>query len=308
MLNIIFIFFFGLIIWSFINAYVYRSRVWESILFWRSQCVHCNKILWFKDLFPVFSWLFLKWKCRFCNNKISIFYILWELFFWIWYVLLMFSFFWLNRSLYFQIIELANIDFIKILFVFTLLWAVSIYDILYMEILDKLIIPVTFFVLILDMLWYWYTSALDWFKWAMLIYSFFYIQILIPWVYYSIKLKKYKYINLILYDFLIFPLWMLIRLFLDEHKTNKISIFKKTDIIDLPLWIWWWDLRMAFFIGLLLWFHYWALSIAISYIAWSVIWIIIKIIWFMKNKSIREVPLIPFLSIWTIISLIIKIN
>ena len=45
-----------------------------SIVFPPSSCPKCGHKLGFFDLFPVFSWLFLRGKCRYCKEPISIQY------------------------------------------------------------------------------------------------------------------------------------------------------------------------------------------------------------------------------------------
>lgn len=78
----IFVFIFGLIVGSFINVLVLRLKageekgldseeVWEDITFTPSHCPKCNHNLSWLDLFPVFSFLFLGGKCRYCKEKIS---------------------------------------------------------------------------------------------------------------------------------------------------------------------------------------------------------------------------------------------
>lgn len=61
----------GLVLGSLILCLANRSLTKES--FWgRSYCDNCKKQLNWYDLFPVLSYLFLKGKCRFCKNKITI--------------------------------------------------------------------------------------------------------------------------------------------------------------------------------------------------------------------------------------------
>jgi len=80
---ILFAFILWLIFGSFISVLVYRIKNNQSgIFFWRSQCPYCKHTLWFFDLFPFFSYIFLKWKCRYCSKNISIIYPLLELFTW----------------------------------------------------------------------------------------------------------------------------------------------------------------------------------------------------------------------------------
>ena len=70
---------FGLIIGSFLNAFIHRLHSGQSILFDRSRCVHCNTELAAKDLVPVFSFVSLGGKCRYCRKSISWLYPLIEL-------------------------------------------------------------------------------------------------------------------------------------------------------------------------------------------------------------------------------------
>ncbi|MGA2418051.1 MAG: prepilin peptidase [Candidatus Staskawiczbacteria bacterium] len=69
----IFVFLFGLVIGSFLNCVIYRLEQKKS-LNGRSFCPDCRHKLSWQDLFPVFSFLFLKGKCRYCHKKISIQY------------------------------------------------------------------------------------------------------------------------------------------------------------------------------------------------------------------------------------------
>ena len=86
---------FGLCAGSFISAVVWRLRQQElgqqkanskkqiasfihhssfSILTGRSQCPHCHHVLAWHDLIPVFSWLLLRGRCRYCGQPISLQY------------------------------------------------------------------------------------------------------------------------------------------------------------------------------------------------------------------------------------------
>ncbi len=68
--NII-IFIFGLIIGSFLNVVIYRLENGDKIINDRSRCLSCKHTLNWFDLIPILSFIFLKGKCRYCNNKIS---------------------------------------------------------------------------------------------------------------------------------------------------------------------------------------------------------------------------------------------
>jgi prepilin signal peptidase PulO-like enzyme (type II secretory pathway) len=85
---IIAFFVFGLMLGSFATALawrvpqdisVVRSAGRGKVKAARSQCPHCQKKLGARDLFPLFSWLFSKGRCRQCGAKISATYPLIEL-------------------------------------------------------------------------------------------------------------------------------------------------------------------------------------------------------------------------------------
>ncbi len=62
---------FGLLIGSFLNVCIYRIPRGESVVFPGSRCPYCGTRLKPADLVPVFSFLFLKGKCRYCGQPIS---------------------------------------------------------------------------------------------------------------------------------------------------------------------------------------------------------------------------------------------
>ncbi|HUC87910.1 MAG TPA: prepilin peptidase [Candidatus Binatia bacterium] len=74
----------GLVLGSFVNALVWRLHEQEklsnqkkaelsqlSILHGRSICPKCKHQLAAKDLMPVLSWVYLKGRCRYCHRPIS---------------------------------------------------------------------------------------------------------------------------------------------------------------------------------------------------------------------------------------------
>jgi leader peptidase (prepilin peptidase) / N-methyltransferase len=70
---------FGLIFGSFATAFAYRIPRGESISSGRSKCPNCGAQISAIDNIPVFSYLFLRGKCRHCGERISIRYPLIEL-------------------------------------------------------------------------------------------------------------------------------------------------------------------------------------------------------------------------------------
>ncbi|MBU0708195.1 prepilin peptidase [Patescibacteria group bacterium] len=75
----IFIFIFGTAVGSFINAFEYRLYRSKQIIRGRSQCPHCQHLLAWYDLIPLFSFVLLWGKCRYCGREISLQYPLMEL-------------------------------------------------------------------------------------------------------------------------------------------------------------------------------------------------------------------------------------
>ncbi|MDY2746191.1 MAG: prepilin peptidase [Bacilli bacterium] len=69
----------GLCVGSFLNVVIYRLPNGINLAKPRSFCPTCNhKLAWYDNI-PVFAWLFLKGKCRYCGTKISPRYMVVEL-------------------------------------------------------------------------------------------------------------------------------------------------------------------------------------------------------------------------------------
>ena len=122
---IVFIFIFGIVIGSFFNVVIYRIPQGESIAYPASKCQSCQTPLkWYHNI-PIFSWLFLRGKCGFCSEKISIQYPLIELTTGI-----------IAVSLFYK---LGLVWYMPIVFiVFTLLLALLMIDFKYMAVPDNL--------------------------------------------------------------------------------------------------------------------------------------------------------------------------
>ncbi len=70
----IFVFITGACIGSFLNVVALRGLSGESIVFPPSKCPKCgNKLNWYTNI-PVISYCFLKGKCQFCKEHISLQY------------------------------------------------------------------------------------------------------------------------------------------------------------------------------------------------------------------------------------------
>lgn len=84
-------FFIGTFLGSFCTLAVYRIPLKQDITHERSYCPTCKHRLAFWDLVPLFSYIFLKGKCRYCGEKVRIRYLLLEIMFGLTYVLFIMS-------------------------------------------------------------------------------------------------------------------------------------------------------------------------------------------------------------------------
>lgn len=82
------LFILGSVFGSFINCVSGRIVEGRDWIKGKSICENCKHELSALDLIPIFSYIFLKGKCRYCGTKLSIRYMLTELFLGITFVLL----------------------------------------------------------------------------------------------------------------------------------------------------------------------------------------------------------------------------
>src|SRR2546421_5298371 len=71
LLFIPFLFILGACVGSFLNVVVWRLPRGESLVTPPSHCPKCNTRLAWYDNIPVFGWIFLKGRCRYCKEPIS---------------------------------------------------------------------------------------------------------------------------------------------------------------------------------------------------------------------------------------------
>lgn len=174
---ILFVFILWLIFWSFISVLVYRIKNNQpGIFFWRSKCPNCNHTLWFFDLFPFFSYIFLRWKCRYCSKNISIIYPLLELFTW-------FSFIFTTYLVLgdFSIYSfLNNYSIVLYSFLITIfIVAIIFYDILFYEI--SFILAGILWILLLVpqfiwIIWDWKLALILWLAWFLFFILIWYLR------------------------------------------------------------------------------------------------------------------------------------
>lgn len=151
------VFFYGLLLGSFINALVWRLYVQDgngqgkkgkrahrpsgrkvnySIISGRSMCPTCKHSLAAKDLVPVFSWILLRGRCRYCQKPISIQYPLIELL-----TGLLFIIFYLGWPLSLSGFHLVGFGYSLVYGVFFV--ALALYDAKWFLLPDRLVFPLT---------------------------------------------------------------------------------------------------------------------------------------------------------------------
>lgn len=123
----IFFFLYGLIFGSFFNVVGLRLPKNQSIVSPPSTCSNCKRRLTILDLVPVFSFIFLKGKCRSCGQKIHWIYPVMEL-----CTGILFSLAFLNLGFSKELI-------VALLFT-SLLIIITVSDLAYMLIPDKILI------------------------------------------------------------------------------------------------------------------------------------------------------------------------
>ena len=138
---LIFIFFMlGCVMGSFLNVVIERTKRRENFFLKRSHCDRCKKELGFWDLIPLFSFIFLKGKCRYCGKKIAAQHFWVELATGFVFALVYISVGTLHAtSLQINIINIYQLIFNIIIASFLII--IFIYDLKYYLILDKFSLP-----------------------------------------------------------------------------------------------------------------------------------------------------------------------
>ena len=313
------LFIFWSLFWSFASVIIYRLKSEESgILTGRSHCPKCNHILWAMELIPIFSWLKNLWKCKYCKAKISSIYPFLEISTWILFALIWYFLVDFNLILSWNWLEFIKLFFWLIVWFITIIY--SFYDILFLEINDKVmafgIIFILFFVL-LEI--FGITNIFSYLSYSNLTLSqnliwFWILIISIIWYYIIIfKELEFKYDFLILALVFLLNFWFLkyFNLWITNNLSINLSIWIFIIFVFLFLqiavsgwaWMWGWDLRIAIFMWLLLWYSFAIEWLFFTYIIWSIISILAVIIskfknWF-KTTFNSQIPFWPFLALGT---------
>lgn len=134
MINL-FIFAFGVSVGSFLNVLADRLPKGEDVTSDRSRCDFCRKTLGFWDLVPIFSYLFLLGKCRYCHKKLSIAYLLTEII-----TGLGFVYIWENLK-NFPLPSPTPVSLLFSFFIFSVLLVIFLADLKYLIIPNGVLIP-----------------------------------------------------------------------------------------------------------------------------------------------------------------------
>ncbi len=131
-------FIFGACIGSFLNVVILRTHE-KKTLDGRSRCPHCKHELQTLDLIPIFSYLALQGKCRYCKHKLSIQYPLIEL---TTAILFTIAFLVWGQTLTEEgLTPVSLIAFLFSLFLISVLIVVTVYDLRWGLIPDKIVVP-----------------------------------------------------------------------------------------------------------------------------------------------------------------------
>ena len=169
------IFIMGITFGSFYTLAVYRIPKKQDITHTHSYCPNCNHKLGFLDLIPVFSYIFLGAKCRYCKEPIRIRYLLLEVLSGISFLLLAIS----------MKLNIFSSLYVWIKFTFTILNFIGIFIIIgiYNQ-YKKLNIPVMIYLFIISLIY----NLLVNFN----IINISLIVVLFALLFYYAKSKKYK--------------------------------------------------------------------------------------------------------------------
>ena len=119
---------FGIIIGSFLNVYIYRFHTGKSLM-GSSHCLSCGTPLKPYELVPLFSYIFLRGRCRTCKAIIPSRYFLVEL---------------LTGVLFVTVVLVASdiVEMIFLLVLVTVLVVIAVYDFYHMIIPDELVLAI----------------------------------------------------------------------------------------------------------------------------------------------------------------------
>jgi len=319
-----------IIIWSFLNMLIYRlfnleiayfeernkeksKKILKNMILGRSFCPVCKKQLKWFHLIPLFSYIFLRWKCWFCWSKIPIRYFLIELFSGLWFIVLTLIYYYIHFNWYFIIFDTDSIYFYVLIslfiLIFIIIYALIIYDILFLY-LSNFLIYLWYLILflisiitvfVMSSIWSWIFFILWLIIFILTSFLIFYSLNLIGKIYMWLrfwfkKISNYEFIGE--WDF-----WAIIIIFYLIGYLYITKAFNAPWLVENYLF---YILRNAIKTS-------WAIIILAAII--SLVYYIIALIFDYKNETQKELenediykwqtlPFLPWLMIWWILVLI----
>lgn len=283
---------FGLLFGSFSNVVIHRLKKGGSIWIDRSKCPKCKHKLSALDLIPVFSWVYLKGKCRYCKKKIAWQYSLVEL-----TLALLWGIIAAVFGVPAGVVEI--LQFLFALFLSLTLLIISVYDLKHYEIPDQVSLPL---ILISGLMLFspLSPSILSAILGCVFVYSFFYLQILIPASFYAQEKKNIKILWQTLAGYVLFPIWLFLSIFLPQKWVEKIPGMNDENEEEIPAWIGGGDLRLAFVMGLVLGVKASIVALFIAYLTGAIGGVILMM--FAKKGRKSMIPFGPYLAIGTLLA------
>ncbi|MSU60548.1 MAG: prepilin peptidase [Candidatus Staskawiczbacteria bacterium] len=257
---------FGLIIGSFLNVVILRLEKSEK-LGGRSYCPHCKHSLMWMDLIPVFSFLFLRAKCRYCSQEISWQYPLVEV---------------VTGLIFLLVFNFSGLawndppdDFLKLIFWFyiaSVLIVIFVYDLKHYLIPDKILFPAIIIAFLCRILEFFYVEILDEYKpFSQILRSFGEFGSLPPLAYYLLA-------TIIASGF-----------FLCIYMVSK------------GKWMGFGDVKLAILLGLILGFPNILAGLFLAFFSGAIIGVALMLI---DKKGLKsELPFAPFLILGTFLAM-----
>lgn len=253
----IIVFIYGLIIGSFLNALIYRLKTKKSVWQGRSFCPNCKKQLQFWDLVPVFSFIFLRGRCRYCHKKISWQYPAVELVTGLIFVLIFYYQYLIPKTYNLTTI----ISLIFYLFIASILIIVFVYDLKHYIIPDKII---------------WTGISINLIYWLVGV-SFYFMG----------NQKVFYQLFPSAYYLTPNPLYIILGALLSG------GFFLILVLVSRGKWMGGGDVKLAFFMGLFLGFPQVLVALFIAFVVGSIVSIIL-VAWHKKTFK-SQIPFGPFL-------------
>lgn len=301
------LFMLGTLFGSFSTVLIERWNSGKRGIMWgRSECPHCNHQLTARELIPIWSYI-LQWaKCRNCHTPISSFYPAAEILMWLVFASMGMVFFMGSGELFSgEMILLLCMGFITGVYI--------LYDARYMEVPDQIMVPAIYgylFLLLGSIVFpTWETLFFDRVSFIMMsdlirdhmiaaicLYTFFYVQILIPGAIFLVRQKKWKQTFELILSYFIFPVELFFSMF------RRVRTTESNSESEIPTWVGWGDLRIALFIGLTLGIVHGVFAFFCAYLFGSIVGIVLLI----KNgRKNARIAFWPFLGIGWIIALLL---